>query len=328
MKKKMWHLYRVLVLFSCLFLSNNPAHSQGSNVFDDLFKGFDFDAFLKDMEKAYDEETERKAFGGAAKPATTAAATAATTAAAAASAGTEKTIITQAPAKKPQTKEELFLTPITQTIQEKGKPTKTKLSPESLNAFKEVMHEFITLLDAVTTKVENSRIFSLPFKEQFYRYNDAIDKVAIAYGTMVSKKMYSTIMPFAQAPDLKAPQAAGAKPAAPKAPQPKEVANLRKNILDATKELRELDKELSKLLVDEEKEADIQVLRELSKHKRKKITFDQPATSKRKRSQTTKKQTTKQKDKPPHQPQASKPPLTLPGYPLKKTPKPLPKEIL
>lgn len=265
MKKKMRHFYRFLLLFGCLTLGSKSLNSQ--NVFDDLFKGFDFDSFLKDMEKAYDDESERKTFGAPAKGASTTTYPGIS----------EKTVTTKAPATKPQSKEELFLTPITQTIQEKGRPTTTRLSRESLNAFKEIMHEFIILLDSVVTKIEGSRIFSMPFKEQFTRHRDAVDKIAITYGTMISKKMYATIMPYQVAPDQKTGKPAGTLA---KAPQPAQAANLRKNILDAIKELREIDKELSSLLEDEEKEVDEPILKELSKKKRKAVTFDQALLSK------------------------------------------------
>lgn len=271
MKKKMRHLYRFLLICGCLTIG---VQSLGAQV-DDLFKGFDFDAFLKDMEKAYDEEADQKAFG--AKPAP--------------SAGVERTVTTQAPSKKPQTKEELFLTPITQTIQEKGKPAQTKLTPESLKAFKEIMHEFVTLLHEVELKVDGSSIFSLPFKEQFAQFHEAIDKTTVAYGTLISKKKYATIVPFNQPPEAK-DKKTGAKPSygsdwgEPKAAQPKEGANIRKNIIDAIKELRALDKELTTAIATEEKEAkeEIEALQELATKQRGNVTFEEsPLTTKSKR---------------------------------------------
>ncbi len=248
MKEKLKHLSRFLLLFCCLTISSNKMSAQ--NPFDDLFKGFDFDAFLKDMEKAYDEDADSKTFGPASKMG--------------APNAKERTITTQIPDQKPQTIEESFLTPITQTIQEKGKSPKTVLSPESRNAFKEVMHEFITLLNSVTTKIEDSRIFSMPFKEQFLPYRDAIDKIAIAYGTMVSKKMYASIMPFKKTPDSKETS----RSSQTKPPQTQALSNLRQSILKAIKELREIDKDLNAALADEEKEADEQVLKELSRRPR------------------------------------------------------------
>lgn len=280
MKKKIRNLYRFLLLFGCLSLGSKTLSSQ--NMFDDLFKGFDFDAFLKDMEKAYDDDAEHKTFGGAAKmpQASTPAGI------------SEKTVITKAPIKKPQSKEELFLSPVTQTIQEKGRTSITKLTPESLNAFKEIMHEFIVLLDAVVTKIEGSRIFSLPFKEQFIRYRDAVDKIAISYGIMISKKMYATIMPYQATPNPKT-----GKPAMPaqKVPQPAQAMNLRKNIVDAIAELRAIDKDLSSLLEDEEKETDEPILKELSKKKRKHVTFEQAPLSKSSRRKASRSEQTEKK---------------------------------
>ncbi len=273
MKKKMRLLCRFLLVFGCL----SASQLSGQNAFDDLFKGFDFDAFLNDMEKAFEADADRKAFG--LPPKTPVAA------------GPEKVVTTTTPTTgKPQTRDELFLSPITQTIQEKGKPAKTVLTPASRNAFKEVMHEFISLLSSVQNKVEGSAAFSLPFKEQFAQFHETIDKIAIAYGTMVSKKLYATIMPAKQTPETKTPatKSPGLSRAPVKPAQPQQAANLRQNILDAIKDLKKLDEELSTVVAQEEKEREHEEakLKELSRRPRTKITFDEApiaASSRRKR---------------------------------------------
>ncbi len=264
MNKKMKYLCRFLLAFGCLTISTKITATE--NMFDDLFKGFDFDAFLKDMEKAYDEDAEHKTFGPAA-PKTGAKALD----------SIDAPITSKTPVKTTKSIEELFLSPITQKIQEKGKPAKTTISRESRDAFKEVMHEFITLLNAVTTKIEDSRIFSMPFKEQFLQYNDAIDKIAITYGTLVNKKMYALIMPFKQEQEPIGPQKTGYKA---KTVIPQEAENLRQNILDAIKELRKINKELTAALKDEETDFDEPILKALSKKPRTKITLTHTPISK------------------------------------------------
>lgn len=236
-KKKNWYLYRLLLIVA-LSTANNTL--VGAGPLDDLFKGFDFDAFLKDMEDVFDKSADDKAFG--AKAPTMAAAG-------------EKTVITTTTTGKKKTRDELFITPDIQTVQEKGKAAETLLTQESLNAFKEVMYEFITLIVSIQNIVDGSSAFSLPFKEQFAQFHEAIDKIAIAYGVMVSKKLYSTIMPYQKPPDPKAP---AAKAPTPKAAQP--AANLRQRILDLIKELHTLEKDLKKLVTQEEKVADEQAL--------------------------------------------------------------------
>ncbi len=255
-----WHQSLIILVFLCTSIKT---FSAGQNPLDDLFKDFDFDSFLKEMEQSFDEGAEKKSLDSPTKDFKSSPAPQ--------QSATEKIITTNVPEKKPQTKEELFLTPITHTIQEKGGSSKTKLSLESLNAFKEIMHEFIILLSSVAKLVNDSRLFSLPFKEQFLRYNDAIDKIAISYGTLVSKKKYATIIPIEpplsskEKPQFEQPQ---------KTTTGKEANKTRKNILNAIKELRSIDQDLTKKLAAKEQDTDEATLKKLSLSKNRTFKFD------------------------------------------------------
>lgn len=240
MKKKIIITYGLLIsisLFSCTL---------SGNALDDFFKNFNLDNFLNKLEESYDEGAPK---GTTAPPPTP-----------------TKQETTSVTAHKKQTKEDLFLNPTTQETKDRNQTQEILLTKESLHAFKEVMHEFISLVNAITKKVDGSSSFSLPFKEEFARFHKTVDKIAVSYGLMVNKKLYSKIIPFKQKSDE--------KQTTKTQQQPQEWADLRKNILNAIKELKNLDQELTATIAKNQEEYFGKRVQEIAKTPQEEITFD------------------------------------------------------
>ncbi len=213
---------------------------------EDLFKGFDFDKFLEELEDALsqiEEEEKTKAPAGA-TPAPTGAPTEA-----------GKTIAadgTTTIERKESTKKDpasLFLDPSTQTTT-KGKQKTVEPMPESINAYRIIMNEFVDALRSIEKKVISAGHFSPTFKEEFLTYaSSIIDHIAVAHDQIESKKFYMRL--FLSPPESNKTLAADMK-------------KLRQMILDASAKIKNLDKKLVISAAQEEEESSEDVLRKLA----------------------------------------------------------------
>lgn len=286
MIKKIKIPINVLGIFGCLMLAtltHNTSLLYGESM-DELLQNLNLDTFLKEMEKSYAEETGKRAAENL--PIQTAPE----------QEKEQKISITQ---KKhpPKTRDQLFLSPNTEIVEEAGKPKETLLTQESIDAFKSVMLEFMTQLSAVQNKIDGTSLFSLPFKEQFARYHESIDKIAISYGTMVSKKLYATIIPYTDQQEDRAPM--NLKAQTQKTPIAG-TSTLRKNILDAIKELKKLNAELETVMPNDEEDLGQKAIKKLAQQQQKQITFTDETltpTHPKNRQATPKKSTAKPKVK-------------------------------
>lgn len=268
MKNKLTYIFGCLMTFSLL-------HASEKNPFDDLFKNFDFDKFLSDMEKEI-EKDEKESPAPTKSTATTSTTTTST-------ATTAQETTDQSFGK---TKEELFLHPTMQPSKDKEKTAKTALTKKSRQAFNDVIRELVSLVNELESKAMGMHQFSTPFKESLSKYLDAFDKINVAGERILSKKLYSTMLPFEQ---TKAP-AKDEKEQPKKEPpskHPKDAAQslaLRQDILNTIQALKKLIAKIKYDPAKEESESDEERLRELQKRPHDIIDFsDEPLMKSKKK---------------------------------------------
>jgi hypothetical protein len=248
-------------ILGCLLVFSSTLAEQ-KNPFDDLFKDFNFDQFLSDMEKEIGKDQDTKK----STPPTKSDATTPTT----------QDLSDQSFGK---TKEELFLHPIMKQNSEKGKTAKATLTKKSRQAFKDVMEELVSLVNELETKAMGMRQFSTPFKEALSQYLDVFDKINVATQRILSKKLYSTIMPFEQSKKQEKDEAKPPKKDSA-SKQPKDAAtllSLRQDILKVIQDLKKLIAQIKYDPTTEETETgNLEQLQELQKLPHHKIDFGKP----------------------------------------------------
>lgn len=215
-------------IVSCITIPNIALN--GQNIFDDLFKDFDFDAFMRDIETVNDDQADNKTFSPAAAPKTT---------------STSETTTPQQESPKKRSLEDLFLNPDTITIKTGGRQSTTKLTQDSINAFNNIISSFIKELYLLVSRVQELPHCSPSLKEFIQNNMEKVDTLGVTLGSLVSKKMYASLVPYVQ------PTEPGKKTSTPAKPKPGSA--LRTNILNALEKIRDLNKELASQAQQQEK---------------------------------------------------------------------------
>ncbi|KKQ49446.1 MAG: Vitellogenin-2 [candidate division TM6 bacterium GW2011_GWF2_38_10] len=248
-------------IVSCITIPNIALN--GQNIFDDLFKDFDFDAFMRDIETVNDDHADNKTFA----PATSTKAS-----------STPQPSITQQEPQKKRSLEDLFLNPDTITIKTGGRQSTTKLTQDSINAFNSIISSLIKELYMLVSRVQELPHCSPSLKEFIQNSMEKVDTLGVTLGSLVSKKMYSTLVPYVQ------PAEPGKKTTMPSKAKPGTA--LRINMLNALEKIRDLNKNLETQAQQQEaiQQQQDDILQARAKEPKPSITLEKkPLISKEKR---------------------------------------------